>query len=347
MEALTVDVGTGTQDVLLYDSSKNIRNCLKMILPSPTKVVAERIRVCTESGKNIMLTGYTMGGGPCTRYARKHIERGLRIFAFPKPALTFNDDLQKVREMGVEIVESEMEDAERIEMRDAFMPEFEAFFKNLSVSIPDKIFFSVQDHGFSPDMSNRKFRFMVFERTARKGSIYSFFYRDVPEYFNRMRSVVESIEDYGRSVGREFEVFIIDTVFSAVIGAMVDCKEFPALIVNFGNSHTIGAVVDEDGTIYSLFEHHTFAMKQKGLEGINRFIERFVRGEISNEDVFNEGGHGAYVDEVVDVKDRVCTGPNSHLCKYRTANPAGDTMITGNIGMLKAYCELTGEELVI
>ena len=36
MQILAVDIGTGTQDVLLFDSSRSPENCLKMVMPSPT-----------------------------------------------------------------------------------------------------------------------------------------------------------------------------------------------------------------------------------------------------------------------------------------------------------------------
>ena len=39
MQILTVDVGTGTQDVLLFDSDRELENCFKLVLPSPTVVV--------------------------------------------------------------------------------------------------------------------------------------------------------------------------------------------------------------------------------------------------------------------------------------------------------------------
>ncbi|RLI73208.1 hypothetical protein DRO97_07885, partial [Archaeoglobales archaeon] len=62
MAVFTLDVGTGTQDFLLY-SGENIRNNLKMVLPSPTKIVARKINNATKQRKDIFLTGYTMGGG--------------------------------------------------------------------------------------------------------------------------------------------------------------------------------------------------------------------------------------------------------------------------------------------
>src|ERR1700730_9298508 len=65
IRVLAVDVGTGTQDILLFESGKTIENCFKMVMPSPTVIIAERIKRATEQGQPILLTGVTMGGGPC------------------------------------------------------------------------------------------------------------------------------------------------------------------------------------------------------------------------------------------------------------------------------------------
>ena len=64
MRILTVDVGTGTQDIFLYDSELDIQNGLKMIMPSPTLTISRRIKQATSTGKDILLTGVLMGGGP-------------------------------------------------------------------------------------------------------------------------------------------------------------------------------------------------------------------------------------------------------------------------------------------
>jgi len=57
MDIFTLDVGTGTQDFLLFRRNENIRNCPKAILPSPTRIVAERIRRVADAGKDILLSG--------------------------------------------------------------------------------------------------------------------------------------------------------------------------------------------------------------------------------------------------------------------------------------------------
>ena len=333
MAVFTLDIGTGTQDFLLY-SGNNVKNNLKMILPSPTKIVARKINNATKLRKNLLLKGYTMGGGPCKFAIKKHLDAGLKVYAEEKAALTFADNLDKVRQMGIDIVEEDfnLEDAIEIELKDVDFNLFMPIIEQCCEEKPEKYVIAVQDHGFSPLESNRVFRFRIFENFLKKdGYLTSFLYKsdEIPEFFNRMLSVVETIEKYDENA----EVYVIDTVFAAIAGCMLDVIEFPALLLNFGNSHIIGAVVDKDGFILSLFEHHTNILMKRGLKGIENFINDFLKGEITNEDVLKDNGHGAFVREVVDVKEIVMTGPNA-IGNYKLANPIGDIMIVGNLGML-------------
>src|SRR5215831_13859512 len=101
---LAVDVGTGTQDILLFESGKTIENSFKMVMPSPTVIVAERIKRATERGQPVLLTGVTMGGGPSHWAARDHALAGFAVAVTPQAAQTFDDDLTIVEQMGVEII---------------------------------------------------------------------------------------------------------------------------------------------------------------------------------------------------------------------------------------------------
>jgi uncharacterized protein (DUF1786 family) len=101
---LAVDVGTGTQDILLFDSSSMVENCVKMIMPSPTALVAQRIVAATKRRWPILMEGVTMGGGPCKGALSRHTAAGLAAYATEEAALTFHDDLDVVKGMGVTIV---------------------------------------------------------------------------------------------------------------------------------------------------------------------------------------------------------------------------------------------------
>src|SRR5437868_15479211 len=102
---LAVDVGTGTQDILLFESGKTIENCFKMVMSSPTLIVAERIKRATERGQPILLTGVTMGGGPSHWAARDHALAGNAVAVTSEAGRTFDDDLTMVEQMGFEIID--------------------------------------------------------------------------------------------------------------------------------------------------------------------------------------------------------------------------------------------------
>src|SRR5438128_7063823 len=122
MRILTVDIGTGTQDILLFDSEQPVENGLQLVMPAPTQIVAGRIRVATAARRAVLLTGVIMGGGPCQWAANDHTRAGLPLYATPAAASTFNDDLNAVRRDGVTIVSEDeaaaLREVERITMRD-------------------------------------------------------------------------------------------------------------------------------------------------------------------------------------------------------------------------------------
>ncbi|MCS7251303.1 MAG: DUF1786 family protein, partial [Thermoflexus sp.] len=166
MKILCVDIGTGTQDILLYDSRRELENAYQLILPSPTIRIAQAIRQATRERRPILLTGVTMGGGPCHWAAEDHLRMGLPVYATPEAARTFNDDLDVVQAMGVRILgEDEAarmdERAVRLVLRDfdwdALRQAFAAFDIPLRL---DGIAVAVFDHGAAPPgYSDRKFRF--------------------------------------------------------------------------------------------------------------------------------------------------------------------------------------------
>ena len=104
MTLLAVDIGRGTQDVLVYDPGRPVENCVKMVLPSPTVVVGQRIREAAARGEGVFLDGFTMGGGGSVQAVSEHLRRGLPVYATEQAALTIHDNLEKVRALGIQVV---------------------------------------------------------------------------------------------------------------------------------------------------------------------------------------------------------------------------------------------------
>ena len=57
---LLLDIGSGTQDVLLARPGLEPENWPRFVLPSPARLLAQRIRALTRLGKSIWLHGQNM-----------------------------------------------------------------------------------------------------------------------------------------------------------------------------------------------------------------------------------------------------------------------------------------------
>jgi len=163
---LAVDVGTGTQDILLFESGKTIENCFKMVMPSPTVIIAERIKRATEQGQPLLLTGVTMGGGPCHWAARDHALAGFAVAVTPEAGRTFDDDLAMVERMGFEVIDEDVAARRaadpalvQIELQDfnahAIISALQAFDVNPRI---DALAIAAFDHGAAPPgISDQRF----------------------------------------------------------------------------------------------------------------------------------------------------------------------------------------------
>jgi uncharacterized protein (DUF1786 family) len=355
MRILAVDVGTGTQDILLFDSAREVENCLKMVMPSPTILVAERIKQATARRQPIVLTGAIMGGGPSNWAAEEHIRAGLKVYATPPAALSFNDELSKVEEFGVVIVsEAEArrlqhdESCEPIVMRDFYLEQIERAFAAFGVALRvDAYAVAVFDHGNAPPgYSDRRFRFDFIANTVQPHaqaeretyrSLASFaFMRDaLPPRMTRMIATANSIDS-------DLPLLLMDTAPAAVLGALEDPRARAlsrALVANIGNFHTLAFHIGA-GKINGVFEHHTGELTQSELE---TYLTKLARGEITNDEVFNDMGHGALVfDKAAPAPtELVVIGPRRGLLRASKLNPYfavphGDMMIAGCFGLIRA-----------
>lgn len=337
MPLLAVDVGAGTQDILLYREDVPLEGSTKMILPSPTVLVAGRIDLARSRGLDVFLHGPTMGGGSSAAAVSRHLKARLKVYATPSAAATINDNLDRVAQMGVTIQEEPPAGAERISTGDIDILSLKQAFGLFDLDLPEDIAVAVQDHGFSPDRSNRLVRFEHLSDAVRAGGrIENFAFREPPKAMTRMLAVKEYLERHG------YKPILMDTGPAALFGAALDpCFVDPGMILNFGNGHTVAAILSE-GRITALFEHHT---SQLDHEKLRRFVPALCDGTLKNSDIFDDGGHGAFIECVPDLlKSILVTGPRRNLFLRSSslkgavaAAPAGDMMITGCIGLMEAW----------
>ena len=100
-QVLALDIGGGTQDLLLWSPQTSMENSVQCVLPSPTVMVARRIAEATRKGLPIFLRGILMGGGASSQAIKRHLKSGLKVYAEPRPAQTLHDNLEYIREVGV------------------------------------------------------------------------------------------------------------------------------------------------------------------------------------------------------------------------------------------------------
>jgi uncharacterized protein (DUF1786 family) len=337
MNILAIDIGAGTQDIMIYDSdlTRDFESAYKLVLPSPTRILADELRRTQE---DVVIFGDTMGGGPFTRAVLDHL-RDYKVYMTEDAARTLRDDLESVRAYGIELITSEneleelSETAAPIKISDfnlQLLPTLASF--DIDTNF-DVIAIAVQDHGVAPaGLTDREHRFQLIEEKVGEG-LESFAYLDgVPENLSRMRSLYRSLRRW-----YDGHILLMDTGPAAVLGSLEDERvkdKSQVVCVNVGNAHTI-AISLTDGKIVGVFEHHTHLLDKPRLE---TYLTRLCDGTLTFQEVFNDGGHGAVVRGANQPEIISVTGPNRRRMAGLGvfAAPAGDMMMTGAVGLIKA-----------
>ena len=360
MKILTVDIGTGTQDIFLYDSNLDPENGFKLVLPSPTMMIHRHLKQTLPLRRPILLTGHQMGGGPSAWAIEEYARAGIPVYMTPSAATTLNDELEKVEALGIKIVsedEGRKLKVESLELKDFDFKLISKTFADYGVSLADlsAIAVAVFDHGNAPaGVSDRQFRFdYLDERIRAKNSLSSFAFpsTEIPKIMTRLQAIADS------AGGVDCPLVVMDTAPAAVLGADFDPRvavKKNKIICNVGNFHTLAFRLGEKG-IEGVFEHHTGEIDLPKLEGL---IRKLADGSLKHEDVFDDMGHGAlmYSDEVFefgkDDFDVVVTGPRRSMFNRQSeienrkslrpyfAVPFGDMMIAGCFGLLAATAEV-------
>ncbi|MFO8032875.1 MAG: DUF1786 domain-containing protein [Desulfohalobiaceae bacterium] len=345
MSILCLDIGSGTQDALYFQPGQELMNCPKFILPSPARLVAQRIQELTSRGKGIHLYGQTMGGG-FGRALQEHLQAGLKASAQPRAAYSLADDLQRVRAKGVRIEESCPQGHTPLYLAD-FDPGFWRSFLSLAgLEYPDLILAAAQDHGFHPDSSNRQGRFRLWKELldSTQGRMQDLLFESVPGPMTRLQEIQAAAGN----------CLVTDTGSAAVLGALFvpEVQELSrnkgVCVLNLGNSHTIAFLIYQD-QVFAIYEHHTGMLEPKGLL---KDMERFRQGSLSEEEVFQAGGHGCYINPELqglqaDFQPMFVLGPRRDMLRdqpVRFPAPGGDMMLAGCYGLLQGYKYKSGRE---
>lgn len=343
-----MDIGSGTKDILLYDDSKNLENCVKMILPSPTTVYASKVNEATKSGVNLLITGDTIGGGKMTSAISNHLKNGLEVYMYKKAAFSIRNNIDEVKSYGIKIIDDNRLpkdfDGKVLEINEVNINDLHEFLLNFNEDLSniDVVAIAVQDHGVPPKgMSNRRYRTDFMKKKMFKNpnlESLAFVEESIPNNFLRMKSAIQA----SKRELPESKVLIMDTSLVALKGCSLDpivVKDNAILAVNFGNEHTLAAILIEN-VIIGMMEHHTELLTTKK---ITYFLKKFIVGDLTNKEMYDNGGHGAFYTSKfhkTKIDSIVVTGPNRNLIKntgldYIFASPAGDMMMTGPIGLVE------------
>ena len=342
---LAIDVGAGTQDILLWEADQPMENNVKLVLPSWTTILARRVKQATREGRPVFLTGNLMGGGPVVSAMKRHMRAGYPVYVTPRAALTVRDNLDQVRERGYTILEEGEEppglpDLVALRSGDVDLDALAGALAPFGVTIPETIAVAVQDHGECLEGSNRQFRFQLWrEFVEGGGEMLGLAYREPPSCYTRMRAVQRDAPG----------AVVMDTGPAALWGILDDERaaahqDGGFIAVNVGNQHTLGVLLRGE-RILGLFEHHTVLMTP---EKLARLVDRLRAGTLTNEEVYGDHGHGAFIgpDYASGAAEGgagfdfvAVTGPQRHLAAglgYHFAAPYGDMMLTGCFGLVTA-----------
>lgn len=347
---LLLDIGAGTMDALYYDDESD--HHYKAVVKSPVRDIAEQI---DRIPGNLVVTGREMGGGPISTVLKQRTKEA-KVAMTPSAAATIHHNPERVRSAGIRIVsEREAEDL-------SSTPEYTAVTTGdlqakrieeivLGFGVPfsfDVIGICAQDHGVPPQgVSHLDYRHSLFRQQLDKAPFaHTLLYRsdDIPPALNRLVSIAK---DAAGLPGKE--IYVMDSGMAAIHGASIDIQargKKQILVLDVATSHTVGAALS-DGEIAGFFEYHTHDVTLERLESL---VQSLANGDLSHEQILEEGGHGAYVRKAIgfeSVEIILATGPKRRLLEEATlpivfGAPLGDNMMTGTLGLLEAIRKRKG-----
>ena len=339
---LLIDVGAGTQDILWWDDEQELH--YKAVVSSPVRRVAAKA-ASLPKGRPLLVTGREMGGGPITRVLKERAKES-PVFITKSAAATLHHDEERVKAMGLEMVEDGTEPGEeqlQLRLGDIDVKEIEKVVNAFGVDFEfDFVVLCAQDHGVPPPgISHLVYRQETFVKTLSENPFpQELLYRhdEIEPTWNRLNSMALDAKELPTK-----EVYVMDSGMAAILGATHDrsCVDRKySVVLDVATSHTVGAIFHQQ-ELLGLFEVHT---KDLQVEQLDELIPALAKGELDNEAVLQQGGHGAWSRGTApfeQIGPIIATGPqrrrvrNSKLAIHWGA-PMGDNMMTGTTGLLSA-----------
>ena len=330
---MAIDVGKGTEDVLLTKPGKGLQNAIQLVMPSMTQLIAKTI--AEWKGKTLSIAGDTMAGEPWHKlvYQRSGNQPNSVIMT-KDAAMSLRYDLDQVREKGISIVESiEKPD---LELSDIGWDRLEAVMSKSGIDHEEIEFVLIccQEHGNpTGNVPIKEFRMKSVYGEQFHWNSKLLQGNAIPSYFPRLRSISSSVvKRWG--IARD-KVFVMDSAAAVLLGAANPLER--ELIVNVGNGH-VSCIGHRYGKVEFVYEHHTGKFDQQLFEN---HIEKIYAGKLSHSEIIEEGGHGfvSYANKIEQYDSISVLGPNwIKLAEAATkvATPITNMMMAGPFGLLRA-----------
>ena len=346
MVILAIDVGKGTEDIMIYKPNQNIENAIQVVWPSSAQIMYQTLLTTKKSP--ILIDGGIMGGEPWHKILYEKSKAPNTVFMTRIAAKSLKYNLKFVEEKGVNIVsQAELDEMDglRLTTSDINWDRINWLLKsnNIDHSQVDKILLACQDHGESsdPNEKSKDFRMKaIYEKLDDNGQLSDLLVQgaSIPEYLPRHKAIFEDAAKNFKGIGKS-HIYIMDSSPAVILGAYRKQKQ--ELIVNIGNGHTL-AVVVESNLVKAIYETHTGGVEK------NQFfadIDLLVKNSLSHEEAQKRGAHGVYIREKVtsntlsDFYPFTLIGPNrSRIANQHSflAHPGGSMMMAGPIGLINA-----------
>lgn len=332
---LCLDIGSDTQKALLARAGQECANWPRWLLPSPARLVAQRIRELTMLRCGVWLSGGIMGNGFLDAL-RAHLAAGLPTCATASASGAIDEDMEAVRALGVTIANTCPADCVPVHLED-FSPEFwQGLLRLCALPQPHMILAAAQDHGSLAEPHGQGRMQDWHDVLTANPDPSSWIYPQVPTSHPRLYALQE------RTGGP-----VADSTTAVILGALSDAAVLKRsfregiTIVNAGNEHTVAALVYQ-GRVCALYEHHTEKREIPHLvEDLRQLQLRWLPGER----VRASGGHGIAVgDPCVAAEGFAPTfllGPRRGLLAGhgRDIAPHGDMPHAGCFGILHGWAQ--------
>jgi len=101
---LTIDIGKGTEDILLLKSKENVENSIQLVLPSSAFLLCEQLKL--ENSKKILFLGELMAGEPYHKEIYRLANNKSNFIAMTNTAArSLKYNLNFVKAKGINILE--------------------------------------------------------------------------------------------------------------------------------------------------------------------------------------------------------------------------------------------------